>query len=157
VREISRTPSAALLTRSTGGVKTPLTPIRRVPQPLSASGVKDEDSLPLHLQGVLDDALRVGALRLDVDPAPLIPDADALDHPPRAARWIVTRVLRPTIRWPGVIFVMLMHGTNGAPVISTDAVAVLLVRFVSACRRTPQPCWSECGRARVVTRVIVTC
>src|SRR2546430_16004140 len=71
---------------------------------------------------------------------------------------MVTVVLRPTISWPGVIRAILTHGsTNGAPVIWTVAVAVLLATLVSG--RLPDTTavlvWVPVALG-VVTRVIVT-
>src|SRR4051812_16086359 len=71
---------------------------------------------------------------------------------------MVTVVLRPTISWPGVIFAILTQGgVNVAWVISTLAVAVLLVRLVSGLSpmTTAVLVWVP-GWLGVVTRVIVT-
>ena len=69
---------------------------------------------------------------------------------------MVTVVLRPTIRWPGVILLIAMQGATNGPT-STVAVAVLLVRFVSGLSPDTtavlvcSPTWLG-----VVTSVIVT-
>src|SRR5438045_1174133 len=71
---------------------------------------------------------------------------------------MVTVVLRPTISWPGVIFAILTQGgVNVAWVISTLAVAVLLVRLVSGLSpmTTLVLVWVPAALG-VVTRVIVT-
>src|SRR5262249_17286033 len=142
----------------TGGGKTPLTPIRRVPQLLSASGGKTRIPFLFIFRVRLMTPLELAPFVLTLIPAPLIRTRMPLTPRPVAARGIGTRVLRPTIRWPGVIFLMLMHGSNGTPVISTCAVAVLLLRFVSGLSPDTTavlvcvPVWLG-----VVTRVIVIC
>src|SRR5947208_16138041 len=71
---------------------------------------------------------------------------------------MVTVVLRPTISWPGVIFAILTQGgVNVAWVISTLAVAALLVRLVSGLSpmTTLVLVWVPAALG-VVTRVIVT-
>src|SRR4051812_13008690 len=65
-------------------------------------------------------------------PAPLIRTRKPAAALAPCLRWTVSVVLRPTIKWPGVIRLTATQGggVNGA-VISTVAVAVLLVRFAS--------------------------